>query len=316
MSKPAKRFFTILIMLIIIGMVALIILLNVKFDKSKPVFISTAADEREWYLEPGAVAGLIDDNYWSYVRASYVLIGDYPNYEYYKIAANVPRNDYEVDNFFIDDENGLMYYHNDNAERISHVAVDVSAYQTDVDWEKVKAAGVDMAIIRAGYRGYGSGALVTDDMFQNHIEGALDAGLIVGVYFFTQAINYDEGVEEAKYTLNLIKDYKVKGPVIIDSEIIYDDAARTAELDIDSRTDSVVGFCETVKNAGYEPMIYSNRNWFVQELDMSRVGNYRLWLAHYSNQPDFPYLYTAWQYTDEGSLSGIGINLDLNVWIE
>lgn len=316
MNKKAKSIITIIIALLIANLVALVILINVTINRDKPVFIKTETESREWTLTPDYEAAMIQNNFWTYVNAAYVVIGSEPNYEFYKIASGVPRNDYEVDNFFVDDANNLMYYHDVNATRTSRVAVDVSAYQTNIDWEAVKAAGVDMAIIRAGYRGYGTGKIVTDDMFEAHIEGALEAGLDVGVYFFTQALNYNEGAEEALYTLSLIKDYDVKGPVIIDTEDMPADGARTAELDVDSRTDSIVAFCETVKAAGYEPMVYSNRNWFVQQLDMSRVGNYKLWLAHYSNQPNFPYLYTAWQYTSEGRLPGNNLDLDLNVWLE
>lgn len=316
MNKKVKGFITILTTMVIIVMVTLIILINIKFGKDKPVFTSTDVSEREWTLTPNIESAMIQANYWDYVRAAYVLIGEAPDYEYYKIASGVPRNDYEPDNFFMDENDDFMYYHDGDAKKVSHVAVDVSSYQADIDWTAVKEAGVDVAVIRAGYRGYGTGAIVTDDSFEDHIEGALDAGLEVGVYFFTQAVNYDEGVEEAKYTLDLIEEYDVKGPVIIDTEIMPADDARTKDLDVDSRTDAVVGFCETVKAAGYEPMVYSNRNWFVQELDMGRVGNYKLWLAHYSNQPDFPYLYTAWQYTSEGSIKGNNIDFDLNVWLE
>ena len=316
MNKSFKRVISVLIIAMVIVLVALIIMINITFNKDNPVFVKTETDNRGWTLVPETEYDMIQANYWAYVRKAYVLVGDAPDYEYYKIASGVPRNNYEPDNFFIEDGDSLMYYHDGDANRISHVAVDVSSYQTGVDWEAVKAAGVDMAIIRAGYRGYGTGSIVTDDMFESHMEGALEAGLDVGVYFFTQAVNYDEGVEEAKYTLSLIRDYNVKGPVVIDTEIIYAEGARTEDLDIEARTDSIVGFCETVKAAGYEPMVYSNRNWFVQELDMARVGNYKLWLAHYANQPDFPYLYTIWQYTSEGRLSGNGMDLDLTVILE
>ena len=153
-------------------------------------------------------------------------------------------------------------------------------------------------------------------MFQTHIEGAKAAGIKVGIYFYSQAISYEEGVEEAQFALNLASAYTLDMPVVIDTEEVYADGARTADLSNDARTDSVVGFCETVKSAGYTPMIYSNRNWFVQKLDMTRLGDYKLWLAHYANQPDFPYLYSGWQYTGTGTIAGIGQELDLNVWME
>ena len=313
MEKKLKIARVLIVLFAVIAVVELVLLINAKINKEKPVFVTTDVESRAWTLVPDFESDIIQANYWSYVDKAYVLIGSYPDYEYYKIAVGAPRNDYDVENFYIDDYDYLMYYHDDEAKKVSHVAVDVSSYQPEVDWEAVKEAGVDMAIIRAGYRGYGTGAIVTDDMFENHIEGALEAGLDVGVYFFTQALNYDEGVEEAKYTLSLIKDYKINGPVVIDTEEMNADGVRTEGLSIDARTDRVVGFCETVKAAGYEPMIYSNRNWFVQQLDMSRICNYKLWLAHYANQPDFPYLYTIWQYKSDGRLYGKKIDFDLNV---
>ena len=216
-----------------------------------------------------------------------------------------------------DGDNTIMAYHAGDGSRLSELAVDVSSYQAELDWDALKQAGVTIAFIRVGYRGYGSeGKLVADEMFQTHIEGAKAAVIKVGIYFYSQAISYEEGVEEAQFALNLASAYTLDMPVVIDTEEVYADGARTADLSNDARTDGVVGFCETVKSAGYTPMIYSNRNWFVQKLDMTRLGDYKLWLAHYANQPDFPYLYSGWQYTGTGTIAGIGQELDLNVWME
>lgn len=286
-------------------------------NKSKPVPVTGSG--YTWSLQPGAEAQMIYANFWQFAKASYVLVGDIPNCEFYKIVKEVPRNDFQTDNFSIDegDESTRMYYHADDGSKLSELAVDVSSYQSALDWVALKQAGVTIAFIRAGYRGYGAeGKLVTDEMFQTHIEAAKAAGMKVGIYFYSQALNYDEGVAEAQYALNLVREYALDMPIAIDTEEVYADGARTADLTNDARTDGVVGFCETVKNAGYTPMIYSNRNWFVQKLDMTRLGSYKLWLAHYANQPDFPYLYSGWQYTGTGKISGIDQDLDLNVWME
>ena len=314
MNVRAKRIMAIIIPLIIIAAIALIII-NVNANKTYPTFTETSVDEREWTLVSGFEKTIIEGNYWSFARASYVLVGQYPDYEYYKIPSNVPRNDYEPDSFFIEDDD-FMYYHDGSVGKISHIAVDVSSYQENVDWEALKAAGVDTAIIRVGYRGYGTGAIAEDGMFETHVGGAKEAGLDICVYFFSQAVSYEEGAEEARYAIDAAREHGLTGQIIIDTEMIYADDARTEGLSIEARTDAIVGFCETVENAGYEPLVYSNRNWFVQQLDMSRVGNYKLWLAQYANQPDFPYLYVGWQYTDEGRMPGIDIDLDLNVWLE
>lgn len=154
-------------------------------------------------------------------------------------------------------------------------------------------------MIRLGYRGYTQGGLALDDGYVTNIETALEAEMPVGVYFYTQAVSYDEGVEEAQYVLQNIAGYKISYPVVIDTEKMEAEGARANDISNEERTDAIVGFCETIKNAGYTPMIYANRNWYAQNLDMDRLGDYQLWLAQYSNVPDFPYLFTGWQYTSE-----------------
>lgn len=302
---------------IVILLIGIIIGINVGAKKKyKPVFVT--GEGYTWTLPPGEEAQAIDANFWEFAKASYVLIGEIPNCEFYKIVKEVPRNQFETDNFYMEEGSGTrMYYHGDDGIPLSELAVDVSAYQPDVDWNVLRQAGVTIAFIRVGYRGYGAeGKLVEDEMFRTHIEGAKAAGMKVGVYFYSQALNYDEGVQEAQFALSLASDYTLDMPVVIDTEEIYAEGARTEGLSIEARTDAVVGFCETVKNAGYTPMIYSNRNWFVQKLDMTRLGSYKLWLAHYANQPDFPYLYAGWQYTGNGTIDGLGHEIDLNVWLE
>lgn len=294
--------------------IGVIIGVNIKRESNKPVIAEVG--DRTWTLGESEQKPLIEENYWNFIYASYILIGTPPDCEYYKIVSEVERHDYEVENFYIDDGSDKMYYHDAEGSRLTSIAIDISAFQPNIDWTQVKAAGVDIVMIRVGYRGYGSGKIVLDDMFETHVQGALEAGLQVGVYFFSQALNYDEGVEEANFVIDAIKDYNITCPVAIDTEFLDAADARTNGLDIASRTDSIIGFCETVKAAGYIPMIYSNRNWYVQSLDMSRLGGYRLWLAHYSNQPDFPYKYVGWQYTDQGTLSGVDGSVDLNVWFK
>ncbi len=295
--------------------IGVIIGINIKLARRSPVLVDS--DGHAWTLGVGEEATLIEDNFWRFIDASYVLVGTPPDCEFYKIVKEVPRHNYDVENFYIEDGDDVMYYHSDDGSRASMVVIDVSTYQTDIDWEAVKADGVDGVMIRVGYRGYGSeGKLVLDDMFVEHVEGATAAGLRVGVYFFSQAINYDEGVEEARFVLDAIKDYNITCPVVIDTEYIEAEGARTEGLSVEARTDGVVGFCDAVKQAGYRPMIYANRNWFVQCLDMTRLGGYELWLAHYVNQTDFPYRFTGWQYTNQGTVSGISGSVDINVWFE
>lgn len=302
---------------VVLVMIGVIIGVNIgKKNKSQPV-LATRGDYT-WTLEPGEEAYIIDANFWNFARASYVLIGEIPNCEFYKIVKEVPRNNYETDNFHMDEgDSTLMYYYGNDGSVASSLAVDVSSYQTELDWELLRQAGVTIAFIRVGYRGYGAeGKLKEDEMFRTHIEGAKAAGMRVGIYFYSQALNYDEGVAEAQFAMSVASGYSLDMPIVIDTEELNVEGARTADLSVDARTDAVVGFCETVKNAGYTPMIYSNRNWFIQQLDLTRLGEYKFWLAQYANQPDFPYVYSGWQYTGNGTIAGLGQEIDINVWLE
>lgn len=292
--------------------IGFVIGINVKSDNSKP---KMPVHEQEWQILPDDIAKEMEASFWAFVRQSYIIVGTPPDCQLYKIVDEVPRHEYVLENFYAE-SNGLQYYHDADGNKLSSVAIDVSAYQPNIDWEKVHATGVDVAMIRVGYRGYGSGKLVEDETFQKHIEGATEQNMRVGVYFYSQAISYEEGVEEAQFVLNSIKDYKVTCPIAIDTEFLEVEDSRAYDLDNAARTDAVVGFCETIKAAGYTPMIYSNRNWFAANLDMTRLGEYKLWLAHYSNQPDFPYQFAGWQYTGNGSLYGVEGDVDLNVWLD
>lgn len=314
MNNKIARFALTLACIFMLIAIGFVIGINVRVrDKNKPKMPEQTV--KSWELLTDDLAVAIDNNFWQFARASYILIGTPPDCQFYKIVDEVPRHNYDVEQFFAED-NGLYYYHTADGYKKSKVAIDVSAYQPSIDWERVRAAGVDVAMVRMGYRGYGSGKMVEDDTFQSHITGALAAGLQVGVYFYSQAINYDEGVEEARFVLEAIRGFNITCPVAIDTEFLDVEDARAYNLDNDARTDAVVGFCETIRAAGYEPMIYSNRNWYAQKLDMTRLGDYSLWVAHYSNQPDFPYQFIGWQYTGDGTLYGVDGPVDLNVWLQ
>lgn len=266
------------------------------------------------WLGTGEMAERIQDNYMEYLHMSYILIGKYPDCTFVKISDKVPRNSYDVENYYIPDGSSLMNYYVDGVKQ-ARVAIDVSSYQDSIDWNTVKASGVDVAMVRLGYRGYESGKLVLDEKFTSHISGANAAGIETGVYFFTEAVSYEEGVEEANFVLQNIQGLHITQPIAIDTEYIYNVEARANEIDHTARTDAVIGFCETIQNAGYTPMIYASRNWFAQNLEVDRLAEYEWWLAHYANQPDFPYQYKGWQYSSEGTLPGISSEtVDLNVW--
>ena len=193
--------------------------------------------------------------------------------------------------------------------------IDVSLYQGIIDWAKVKKSGVEFAMIRAGYRGYGSaGTLVEDSMFSKNVLGATSNGIDIGIYFYTQAITEEEAKEEAKFVLNLLKKYniKLKYPIAIDTELSPPGTGRADNLSVKRRTAIVKTFCEAINNSGYIPMIYANKYWLMYKLDMSQLSEYDVWLAHYTTTTDYTGKYTIWQYTDKGVINGIDGYVDKN----
>ena len=199
----------------------------------------------------------------------------------------------------------------------SETIIDVSYVQKSIDWNKVKAAGVKGAIIRCGYRGYGSGALNEDAGFMNHITGANKAGLKLGIYFFTEAINAAEGKAEAQFALKMLKKAGVKltYPIAIDTENINAKnpvpRANSTKLSAAKRTEAIKAFCEEIKANGYEPMIYASTSWLNNQLNMSQLP-YKVWVAQYNSKVTYKGNYVIWQYSSVGKINGISGVVDMN----
>ena len=194
--------------------------------------------------------------------------------------------------------------------------IDVSEYQKMINWSSVKRSGIDFAMIRVGYRGWGaSGTLVEDRFFKDNIQEATKAGLDIGFYFFTQAITVEEAKQEAKYVIDLLAKYHVpiKYPIAIDTERTPVGTGRADSLSKQARTDICLAFCETIEQAGYKSMIYANKDWLLNDLQTQRLSKKDIWLAHYAKQTDYPYPYQMWQYTSSGTVNGIVGNVDLNI---
>ena len=222
---------------------------------------------------------------------------------------------------YLNEENGYKYYE-DNSNNIntpnnrSKIGIDVSKYQGDIDYKQVKESGIEFVIIRMGYRGYGNGKLVVDEYYYQNVEKALEVGLEVGVYIFSQAINVDEAIEEANFVYDNIKDYDITYPVVFDTEEIKFDDARTDDLTVPELTNITIAFCERIKKLGYKPMIYANAKWLTTKLDLTKLQEYDIWYADYQEEPIYPYQFHMWQYTDEGRVPGIDGYVDLNISFE
>lgn len=226
-----------------------------------------------------------------------------------QILPGVAVNAYDKDLFRRED--GRIVYASDQVQ--TRVGIDVSQFQREIDWEAVKNDGVDYAMIRIGGRGYGNGQLYEDTNFEENIEGALDAGLDVGVYFFSQAISVEEAREEAAYLLERIAPYDITYPVVFDWEVIGKSNARADNLDTDTLGACANAFCEAVAAAGYEPMIYVSLNTGYLKYDLRQIDQYDLWLAEYDDAPTFYYNFQMWQYTSSGTVAGIDGDVDLNL---
>lgn len=227
------------------------------------------------------------------------------------VVEELPKSTYDNSLFQVN-ENGFLTY--DSDEYACKIGIDVSRYQENIDWAAVKGAGVQFAMLRLGYRGYGTGALVMDPYFQQNIQGAQANGIEVGVYFFSQAITPEEGAEEARFCLNALKGYHITYPIVFDWES-YDSSLepRTDGLDDKILTQCAVAFCEEVEAAGYQSMVYSNLTYFYLHFDLNQLMDYPLWLAQYNSRPSFYYHFDIWQYSGTGKVPGIDGNVDLNI---
>ncbi len=190
--------------------------------------------------------------------------------------------------------------------------IDVSSHQGNIDWASVKAAGINFAIIRVGYRGSQTGALVEDSCFKKNIQGATANGINVGVYFFTQATTEAEAVEEASMALTLCSGYNLSYPIFVDTEN-GSGAARANGLDKGARTACVAAFCKTIANGGRKAGVYASKSWYNNKIDASAFSNYFIWVAQYNTTCNYKGKYNMWQYSSKGSVPGIKGNVDVNI---
>ena len=196
--------------------------------------------------------------------------------------------------------------------KTAKTGIDVSSWQGEIDWERVRDAGVESAILRAGYRGSVTGALVVDSRFEENLRGAMLAQVPVGIYFFTQATNEVEAVEEASMVLALVKNFKIKYPIFLDTEGAGGNG-RADGLSVESRTLVCEAFCRTIENAGYRAGVYASKNWLEKNLQVNSLSAYVIWLAEYREVPKYEGYYEMWQYTSKGVIDGIEGNVDLDI---
>ena len=211
---------------------------------------------------------------------------------------------------------GIQYYFNGSGVLNSRTVIDVSRFNNSIDWNAVKASGIDYAIIRVGYRGYESGKLVMDSRFEENMQGAIAAGIKVGAYIVTQAVNTSEAVEEASFIVNACKKYNISLPLCIDVESAGGGAGRGDKISVSTRTAVINAFSQTVRSAGYTPMLYASKSWLENKINTGSVYGYcNIWIARYNDTLGYGNRYDMWQFTSSGSVNGISGRVDISAWI-
>ena len=230
--------------------------------------------------------------------------------EWVLISPYLTKNTYDFTNL-VSQSNIMKYY--ENGKKASYVGVDISKYQDYVDFSSLKSDEIDYVMIRVGARGYSTGQITLDENFHDNIMRAKEAGLDVGVYFYSQAVTEEEAIEEANFVLQNISDYEIDYPVAFWMENISNDKARIDELGKNDKTTVARAFLNTVKDAGYVPMVYGTKEWLIKEVDLSKLSEYDIWLSQSSDIPDYPYRFSMRQYTNMGDISGIPGYANLNI---
>ena len=189
--------------------------------------------------------------------------------------------------------------------------IDVSSWQGDIDWDKVRESGIEFVIVRAGYRGSVTGTIVRDKYFEANVSGAQRAGLKVGVYFVTQAVTEAEAVEEASAVMEMCEGFDLELPIYLDVE--GSNGGRGDLIDAETRTLVCEAFCRTLENSGQAGGVYACRYWLANNMDASRLDRYNVWLAEYRSTLLYNGYYSMWQYTSKGHIDGINGNVDFDI---
>ena len=232
--------------------------------------------------------------------------------EWVLINSYLKKNTYDFTR--LEEKNGLKKYV-DGGKTLSYLGADLSKYNGDVNFASMKAAGVDYAMIRVGSRGYNTGKITLDEKFNEYIKAASEAGLQIGVYFASQAISQEEASQEADFVLQNLAPYQasITYPVAFDMEFAANDEARIDGLRAADRTAIATTFLDKIKNAGYIPMVYGNKEWLIKEVDMTGLQQYDVWLSQEEEAPDYPYQFAMWQYTTDGVLNGVPGDVGLDI---
>jgi len=214
------------------------------------------------------------------------------------------------DEYWTVNDKGMPYYDREGYTNV--YGIDVSEWVENIDFRKIRSAGMDFVIFRVGYRGYETGKFVLDTALADYLKQAATAGLKIGAYFVSQAVNEQEAIEEAQYVIDHVKGYTLEMPIYIDLEEVYD-KARTDDLTKEDYTKIIQAFIDTVEEQGYEGGVYANEAWYQEKVDLTKLKDFDLWLAKYADKPGDSLAVNMWQFSSEGLISGSDMWVDLNV---
>lgn len=255
------------------------------------------------YQLPGQYAQRFIDDHFIFKQGN--------KFQYLPVESGAAKHSYDWDN--------LVHYTREkeyivNGSSRALKGIDVSVFQGNINWNSVKADGVDFAFIRLGYRGYSNGAIKIDSNFHQNIQGAKAAGVRVGVYFYSQAVSRSEAIEEAQFCLDELRGYSLDMPVVFDLEGAQNSQYRTSGLGTQTAVNMVKAFCDTIEGGGYQSMYYSYAKFLAEHQGMvAQLEDYDLWMAMYYRVPFFPYNFKIWQYTSTGKVAGIPKEVDMNL---
>ena len=279
-------------------------------DKVETVTSDKETDDKKW-LENFKVEETVQEDPATDGKHTLVKLPDGTE-EWVLISPYLKKSAYDFSN--LTETAGLKKY-TEGGKKISQLGVDISKHDGTVNFERLKSDGIDYVMIRLGARGYSTGQISLDDNFVENMDAAVKAELNIGVYFYSQAINQEEAIQEAYFVIQNLEPYRahINFPVAFYMENITNDKARIDGLSRSDKTLITATFLEAIKAAGYIPMVYGNKEWLIKNVDLTTLQNYDVWLSQDEDTPDYPYLYTMWQYTTTGTVNGITGDASINI---
>lgn len=271
-------------------------------------------DEQPWNTvsedEPEESSSVVEKNDPATDGLHTLIVHDNGTEEWVSINQYLARNDYDYSGLVY--QRPLMKYYENNT-RVSYAGVDISKTQDYVDFFELRRAGIDFVMLRLGQRGYSSGEITLDEYFMDNLKRASEAGLDVGVYFFSQAVTVEEAEEEAQFVIDTLSENKIQYPVVFAMDSIPNEVSRIDSLDKMERTNIALAFMDKIRENGYFSMIYGDKEWLIQKLSLGSMIGYDVWLSQEKDIPDYPYQFVMWQYTTHGSVAGIAGDANLNI---